>query len=159
MPSTGMYFCTLASPGSAVQDMILVYQTKEKAAFLWRYAHGVTALTVFKDSAGHERLFLGNENGQVPLWVQTYRMIGCRLKWNLKTNPLQPFGNYEGYYEQIALTMKPLGKGASFRLGAFINDGNRRAMDTTYPFTDGSATFGVEHYDGTIPYALERSNH
>lgn len=153
MPSTGMYFCTLASPGSAVQDMILVYQTKEKAAFIWRYTHGVTALTVFKDSAGHERLFLGNENGQVAIMGTDVQDDWLPIEMEFKTNPLQPFGNYEGYYEQIALTMKPLGKGASFQLGAFINDGNRRAMDTTYPFTDGSATFGVEHYDGTIPYA------
>lgn len=153
MPSTGMYFCTLASPGSAVQNLILVYQTKERAAFLWRYDFGVTALAVTKDSAGHERLYLGNENGQVALMGTDVRDDWLRFQMEFKTNPLQPFGNYEGSYENLSVTMKSLGKGSSFSLGAYVNDGNRRVMDTTYPFTDGSTSYNVDQFDNDLPYA------
>ena len=148
-PSLGTYICSLASPGSAIQDLLLVYQAKIGAAFIWRYPIGVSSLAVDADSAGNERILIGNNNGMVAILTDSsyddYNLVSMQFK----TTPFQPFGHFEGSYNKVSVTMRGHGQlAAKGQLNVYVNDGDTPKISQLQSFQFNDATFDYTTFSG-----------
>ena len=148
MPGLGTYACSLASPGSAVQDLLLIYQAKIGAAFIWRYPIGISSLAWDTDSAGNERLLVGNNNGMVAILTDSayddYQLVSMQFK----TTPFQPYGNFEGSYSKVSVTLRGHGiNAAKGQLNIYVNDGDTPKIATLQNFQFNDATFDYSSFE------------
>lgn len=146
----------VASRGSQVNDLLLVWDYSVGSWWVWRHPVGVSALAPMVVN-GKEVLAIGCEDGIVQFLWDAPDDDGTEIEGDALSAPEQPMGPVELAFSRLNLTMRSMGTTQTIDAALYVNERDVSAEGTvvSYPLTEAQATFGTAVM-GSAVWADER---
>ncbi len=133
----------VASRGSTVNDLGLVWDYSTNAWYLWRHSIGVESAATAMIS-GRETLLLGTADGVVQMLRDCPDDDGSTITGDVLSAPEQPAGPSELSFSRFNFTAAALGSGETMSVAAYVNhsDVSTQGAVVAMPVTRGANVFG-----------------